>query len=41
MRGMIVEDQMDRRVGRIGRVDELEKLDELPATVEPAAVEGP
>src|SRR6266566_9501254 len=33
MRGMIVEDQMDRRVGRIGRVDELEELDELPATV--------
>ena len=30
MRGMIVEDQMDRRVGRIGRVDELEELDELP-----------
>src|SRR5262249_13198898 len=26
MRGMIVEDQMDRRVGRIGRVDELEEL---------------
>src|SRR5215471_21632160 len=33
MRGMIVEDQMDRRVGRIGRVDELEELDELPVTV--------
>src|SRR6266480_606467 len=33
MRGMIVEDQMDRRVGRIGRVDELEEFDELPATV--------
>ena len=33
MRGMIVEDQMDRRVGRIGRVDQLEELDELPATV--------
>src|SRR5215472_16003566 len=30
VRGMIVEDQMDRRVGRIGRVDELEELDELP-----------
>jgi hypothetical protein len=28
MRGMIVEDQMDRRVGRIGRVDEREELDE-------------
>src|SRR4029453_4144771 len=33
MRGVIVEDQMDRRVGRIGRVDELEELDELPAAV--------
>jgi len=33
MRGMIVEDQMDRRVGRIGRAYELEELDELPATV--------
>ena len=31
MRGMIVEDQMDCRVGRIGRIEELEKLDELPA----------
>src|SRR5262249_4349442 len=33
MGGVIVEDQMDRRVGRVGRVDELEELDELPATV--------
>src|SRR5262249_61349608 len=33
MRGMIVEDQMDRRVGRIGRGGELEELDELRAAV--------
>ena len=33
MRGMIVEDQLDRGVGRIGRVEELEELDELAAAV--------
>ena len=29
VRGMIVEDQLDRRVGRIGGVEELEKFDEF------------
>ena len=33
MRGMIVEDQMDRGVGRVRRIEELEELDELTATV--------
>src|SRR5437660_757764 len=33
MGGMVVEDQVDRRMGRIGRVDQLEELDELAATV--------
>ena len=33
MRGMIVEDQMDCRVGRVGRIEELEELDELAAAV--------
>src|SRR6516162_5561977 len=29
MRGMIVEDQLDRRMGRIGSIDELEEFDEF------------
>ena len=29
MRGMIVEDQMDRRVGRVGGSEELEELDKF------------
>ena len=29
MRRMIVEDHLDRRVGRIGRVEQLEELDEF------------
>ena len=33
MRGMIVEDQVDRGAGRVGRIEELEELDELTATV--------
>src|SRR5712671_827188 len=33
MRGMIVEDQMDRGVGRVRRIEELEELDELTAAV--------
>ena len=33
VRGMIVEDQLDRGCGRIGRIDELEELDELAATM--------
>src|SRR5579863_6551359 len=31
MRGMIVEDQLDRRVRRIGGVEKLEEFDEFPA----------
>src|SRR5260370_25639815 len=31
--GMIVEDQLDRRVGRIGLIEKLEELDELAAAV--------
>src|SRR5258708_20184282 len=31
MRRMIVEDQMDRGVGRVRRIEELEELDELTA----------
>src|ERR1700738_3083997 len=30
---MIVEDQLDRRVGRIGLIEKLEELDELAAAV--------
>ena len=33
MRGMIVEDQLDRRMNRIGRVEKLEEFDELAAAV--------
>ena len=33
MRGMIVENQMDRRVGRVGRIKKLEELDKLAAAV--------
>ena len=33
VRGMIVEDQLDRRMGRIGRVQKLEEFDELAAAV--------
>src|SRR6202043_1510726 len=29
VRGMIVEDQLDRRVGRIGGIEELEEFDEF------------
>src|SRR6266700_3909930 len=31
--GMIVEDQLDRRMGRIGGINELEEFDELAAAV--------
>ena len=31
VRGMIVEDQLDRRMGRIGGVEELEEFDEFAA----------
>ena len=31
VRRMIIEDQMDRGVGRVGPVEKLEKLDEFPA----------
>src|SRR6202007_1505223 len=31
VRGMIVEDQLDRGAGRIGGIEKLEKLDELAA----------
>jgi hypothetical protein len=31
--GMIVEDQLDRRVGRIGGIEEFEELDELAAAM--------
>src|SRR5207237_5317916 len=34
VRGMIVEDQLDRGLGRIGLIDELEKLDEFASAVE-------
>ena len=30
---MIVEDQMDCRVGRVGRIEDFEELDELAAAV--------
>ena len=33
VRGMIVEDQLDRRMGRIGGVEELEEFDEFAAAV--------
>ena len=33
VRGMIVEDQLDRRMGRIGGVEQLEELDEFAAAV--------
>ena len=33
VRGMIVEDQLDRRMGRIGGVEKLEKFDEFAAAV--------
>src|SRR6266576_286332 len=33
VRGMIVEDQLDRRVGRIGGVEELEEFDEFAAAM--------
>ena len=33
VRGMIVEDQLDRGVGRIGGVEELEEFDELATAV--------
>jgi hypothetical protein len=33
VRGMIVEDQLDRGAGRIGRIKQLEELDELSAAV--------
>jgi len=33
MRGMIVEDQVDRRVGWVGGIVEFEELDELAAAV--------
>ena len=33
VRGMIVENQLDRRMGRIGGIDELEEFDEFAATV--------
>src|SRR5277367_6345338 len=33
MRGMIVEDQLDRRVGRIGSVEKLEEFDEFAAAM--------
>src|SRR6201998_468276 len=33
MRGMIVEDQLDRGAGRIGGVEKLEEFDELSAAV--------
>ena len=33
VRGMIVEDQLDRRVGRIGGVKELEEFDEFAAAM--------
>ena len=33
VRGMIVEDQLDRRVGRIGLIEKLEEFDELARTV--------
>jgi hypothetical protein len=33
MRGMIVEIQLDRRVGRIGRVEKLEEFDEFTAAM--------
>ena len=36
VRGMIVEDQLDRRMRRIGGVDQLEEFDELAA-----AADGP
>ena len=31
--GMIVEDQMDCRVGRVGRIEDFEELDKLAAAV--------
>src|SRR5206468_1377013 len=33
VRGMIVEDQLDRGAGRIGCIEQLEEFDELPAAV--------
>jgi hypothetical protein len=33
MRGVIVEDQLDRRVGRIGGVEKLEEFDEFAAAM--------
>jgi hypothetical protein len=31
--GMIVEDQLDRRVGRVGGIEELEEFDEFAAAM--------
>ena len=33
VRGMIVEDQLDRRVGRIGGIEKLEEFDEFAAAM--------
>src|SRR5215207_10334436 len=33
VRGMIVENQLDRSAGRIGRIEQFEELDELPTAV--------
>ena len=33
VRGMIVENQLDRRLGRIGRIEKLEEFDEFAAAV--------
>jgi hypothetical protein len=33
VRGMIVEDQLDRRVGRIGGIEELDEFDEFATAV--------
>src|SRR4249920_4263189 len=33
VRGVIVQDEMDRRIGWVGAIQELKKLDEFPAAV--------
>jgi hypothetical protein len=41
VRGVIIEDQLDRGVGRIGGVDKLEEFDEFAAASAPARPGSP
>ena len=40
VRRMVVEDDLDRGVGRMGGVEELEELDEFPAAMPPSWTKG-